>query len=534
MKKSTLLMVLSLVLAIALGVGSTLAYLTDTDADKNVMTVGRVSIVQNEQQRVEQDGQFTDPLEPFEDNKMVLPYTPREGDADKVTVGDHELELSDTKNNYIDKIVSVTNTSNVDVYVRTLVAVPTGGSAWEPTPAADADSWLHWETPQGGDDHWTLNTTPVDIITVDEVNYYVWEFVHKEAVAPQEITYPVIRGLYMDSKVDMDDKGYYIADANGNTKRIEDFLDAEGKLNVLVLSQAVQADGFADPTTAMTQAFPYGDDAANVEKWFTGWTADDIGSPGDKNDTNDPPVFSIAVKTAEELVDALRTYDEITLEGNISADAYEIGENADVDINLGGNTLTGSITNNGDVKISGDGILESSVAGIVNNGDAEISNVKMNAGSTADYAAISLAGSETVYDNLELDSAGGGIGAVDGAQVTFKSGSIAVNTASTSGRYNFYAEGDGTVITIEDGTFSFSKTLNQKRAYIYAGAGTTVYVKGGNFGPASTRSGYTAGILGAGDVIITGGTFGFDPSAWVADGYQAVKTENTWIVSAIN
>ncbi|MBR2717848.1 MAG: SipW-dependent-type signal peptide-containing protein [Clostridia bacterium] len=291
MKKSTLLMVLSLVLAIALGVGSTLAYLTDTDADKNVMTVGRVSIVQNEQQRVEQDGQFTDTLEPFEDNKMVLPYTPREGDADKVTVGDHELELSDTKNNYIDKIVSVTNTSNVDVYVRTLVAVPTGGSAWEPTPAADADSWLHWETPQGGDDHWTLNTTPVDIITVDEVNYYVWEFVHKEAVAPQEITYPVIRGLYMDSKVDMDDKGYYIADANGNTKRIEDFLDAEGKLNVLVLSQAVQADGFADPTTAMTQAFPYGDDAANVEKWFTGWTADDIGSPGDKNDTNDPPIL---------------------------------------------------------------------------------------------------------------------------------------------------------------------------------------------------------------------------------------------------
>ena len=90
------------------------------------------------------------------------------------------------------------------------------------------------------------------------------------------------------------------------------------------------------------------------------------------------------------------------------------------------------------------------------------------------------------------------------------------------------------MVTIEDGTFSFSKTLNQKRAYIYAGSGATVYVKGGTFGPASARSGYTAGILGDGDIIITGGTFGFDPSAWVADGYQAVKDGTTWTVSAIN
>ena len=158
----------------------------------------------------------------------------------------------------------------------------------------------------------------------------------------------------------------------------------------------------------------------------------------------------------------------------------------------------------------------------------------MNAGSAADYAAVSAAGAETTYNEFELDSAGGGIGAVGGAEVTFNSGSVAVNTTSTSGRYNFYAEGAGTVITINGGEFSFSTTLNQKRAYIYAGAGTTVYVNGGTFGPASTRSGYTAGILTGGDgkVIITGGTFGFDPSTWVADGYEAVKSGTTWTVSA--
>ena len=59
-------------------------------------------------------------------------------------------------------------------------------------------------------------------------------------------------------------------------------------------------------------------------------------------------------------------------------------------------------------------------------------------------------------------------------------------------------------------------------------------VNGGTFGKASTRSGYTAGILGSGTVIIKGGTFGFDPSAWVADGYTATKDETTktWTVAA--
>ena len=79
---------------------------------------------------------------------------------------------------------------------------------------------------------------------------------------------------------------------------------------------------------------------------------------------------------------------------------------------------------------------------------------------------------------------------------------------------------------------NFNKTQNQKRAYIYAESGTTVYVKGGNFGEASTRSGYTAGILGEGTVIITGGSFGFDPSAWVASGYTATENNGVWTVSA--
>ena len=62
--------------------------------------------------------------------------------------------------------------------------------------------------------------------------------------------------------------------------------------------------------------------------------------------------------------------------------------------------------------------------------------------------------------------------------------------------------------------------------------GAVVYVNGGTFGQASTRDGYKEGIKtnGTGKVIITGGTFGFDPSAWVASGYVATKTGSTWTV----
>ena len=211
-------------------------------------------------------------------------------------------------------------------------------------------------------------------------------------------------------------------------------------------------------------------------------------------------------------------------------DAMTVAEDAVVTLNLDNYTLNNSLTNNGEVTVNG-GTIDVEKAGLENYGNATLTDVEMNAGSSADYSNISKAGSVTVYNNVTIDSAGGGIGATDGANVTFNDGSVAVNSKSTSGRYLFYAVGEGTVVTINGGEFSFSKTLNQKRAYIYAGEGATVYVNGGTFGKASTRSGYTTGILGDGDVIIKGGTFGFDPTQWVADGYEATKDNGVWTVS---
>ena len=156
--------------------------------------------------------------------------------------------------------------------------------------------------------------------------------------------------------------------------------------------------------------------------------------------------------------------------------------------------------------------------------------VTLTSGSKDDYGLIVRNGNTVISGEGSIDSKGGGIAVVNGANVTYNAGDMRVDTESTSGRYLFFLEGAGSTLTINDGNFSWDPKDNQKRAYIYAGAGTTAYVNGGTFGKASTRSGYTAGIMGEGKVIITGGTFGFDPSAWVAEGYKAIKDGSKYVV----
>ena len=168
---------------------------------------------------------------------------------------------------------------------------------------------------------------------------------------------------------------------------------------------------------------------------------------------------------------------------------------------------------------------------------SDVQNVTLNfngnalkSGSTVNYGLIARDNTEVTINDVEFTSAGGGVAAVNGSKVIFDGESVYVDSAATSGRYLFYAEGTGSEIVINAGTFSWDPNDNNKRAYVYADAGTKVTINGGTFGKASTRSGYTAGILGDGEVVINGGTFGFDPSNWVADGHTVTKSGSTWTV----
>ena len=209
---------------------------------------------------------------------------------------------------------------------------------------------------------------------------------------------------------------------------------------------------------------------------------------------------------------------------NVGANADEAFETVGMAIEGGEYCLTKDVTlqrDNASSRVSHNAIFEnvtfdSTGACFQNMGvDVQMFDVNMSTSSSGDYANI-IHGGVTVFNNVNIDAAGGTVG-VTGGKAIFNSGSAVISGTTTNPRYNFYVDGQGTELEINGGEFNFtSKTL--KRAYIYSAAGTTVTINGGTFGTASTRNGYTAGILGDGTVIIKGGTFGFDPTQWVADG----------------
>lgn len=265
----------------------------------------------------------------------------------------------------------------------------------------------------------------------------------------------------------------------------------------------------------------------------------------------------ILVNAADKgLVNALFTLDTDKEDVEVKVDNLPVQRNWRT--NIIGRMLTGDITFNIDIdpifdgeEIYPDTLEEELLFAAANGGEVTLTqnvevdyisaegnfelnieeNVTLTSGSPANYAVIVRDGKTVINSDGEINALGGGIGVINGAEVIYNGGTLEVNTESTSQRYNFYAQDQGSSITINGGEFSFSSTLNQKRAYVYAGVGTTVYINGGNFGKASSRSGYTDGIYGDGEIIITGGSFGFNPSSrWVKDGYKVIVKDGKYYV----
>ena len=116
--KKVLSFALVLVLTIVATVGITVAYLTDTDEEKNTFALGNVEIELVEQQRAEDaNGNKTTTLEDFANDKVLLPIVgSAQGEKDRLGLP--------TAANWVDKIVDITNTGSQDAYVRVLMAFP--------------------------------------------------------------------------------------------------------------------------------------------------------------------------------------------------------------------------------------------------------------------------------------------------------------------------------------------------------------------------------------------------------------------------
>lgn len=321
MKNRKLLLIVSLVLALTMSLGGTLAYLQDSDADVNVMTLGSVTITQNEHQRAKNadgsyktatiDNQTSYVLEVYENDKPLLPTTELKADGTPDNHGAGGWDSTPVRmtqigsyggmqvfksKNAADKFVTVTNTGKSDAYVRTIVAVEAGSTNGDLI---------------GTSYHGTWTKNPIGICEIDEKNYYVTEYVyagaegvrHENGILPaHDTTYPSLSQVYLKSKATNADM--IALDGNNN-----------GKLDILVLSQAIQADGFADAATALNAGFGEVNET-NVAEWFK---KDNlvVGTPGDKWPSNDVPSDELTVvSTVEELAEALNNNENVILKND--------------------------------------------------------------------------------------------------------------------------------------------------------------------------------------------------------------------------
>ncbi len=249
--KKALAWLLVIAMTAALAVGGTLAYLTDTDEDVNVMTVGQVKIDQLEYERVDVETSGDDAkVQEFHDNKPLYPAVTKDGwdtadgvvDWEQIGKDGYTSDIWDpTKiNNEVDKMVFVKNKGDWDAYVRTVFAFEAGNY----TSLDDYLKDVHLNL-NATDWTWEWVETP---ITIGGSQYFVATATYNKVLKPGALTEISLSQIALDSSVTNEDVAGF-----GETYQ------------VLVQSQAVQVAGFTDADTALNEAF--GEIAATKVPW---------------------------------------------------------------------------------------------------------------------------------------------------------------------------------------------------------------------------------------------------------------------------
>ena len=237
MSKKKIISLCLVVCLLATAIGGTLAYFTDTEAVKNVMTMGNVDIEQIEQERSPDGG-----LQPYTQNQTLLPMGGYDWEEVNVN-GDSISVLADG----LDKIVTVKNNGNSDAYVRTIVALEAGKSEDE----AKSMWYKNLAVSDNADGTQVIRDDKDLYVQIGDTWFAIVVYTYCDAIAAGTESVPSLTGV-----------GLYPE----TTK--EAVANLEGDYEVLVVSQAVQASDMGDDAgAALDKAF--GDvDATNVAKWF--------------------------------------------------------------------------------------------------------------------------------------------------------------------------------------------------------------------------------------------------------------------------
>ncbi len=232
MKKKVFAVALAVAL-VAMVVGGSLAWFTDSDEATNTFTIGSIEIEQHEKEHDNQ-GNLVD----FTQNKVLMPIVKMDNPA------------SDP--NYEEKIVTVENVGKNPAYVRTSIAIPQTLNGYLNLDVDTTNGWAH-----------DFSTTNVNVGGMD---YVVYTYYYTAPLNAGDTSTELLKGVYLYAEVDVQ-KNETTGDMEfckwNDTTKTFDFSgfvvqDAEGTtypVNVLVATQAVQSEGFADAQSALDSAF---------------------------------------------------------------------------------------------------------------------------------------------------------------------------------------------------------------------------------------------------------------------------------------
>lgn len=208
MSKKTWILITCLVLSLAMGLGGSLAYLTDRDADVNVFTMGNVDI---------------ELTEDFEQGAELIPGVD------------------------IKKEVRVENVGNNDAWVWVDIAIPkilddTNDASSNVVhfnyskDAEYAEEW-NWKNDEG---KWAVR-----VETIGDIEYNVYTVKRIEPLAAKATTgYPVMHKVYMDPHVDITPDGQLYHVEKGVATDLNWNINEDGAPYMYVSAYAIQTNGF--------------------------------------------------------------------------------------------------------------------------------------------------------------------------------------------------------------------------------------------------------------------------------------------------
>ena len=250
MKKKILSIALVVAMIAIIAAGS-FAYFTDKDEATNTFTAGGVKIDLIEQER------GANGLQPFTQGKVLMPIV---GSAQ----GEKDSYGQPVAKNYVDKMVTVTNTGKSAAWVRAYFAIPSAlDDGFEESFNASMNilhfnfgnengvstynnQWLWGSVAKPNHSGWNYFET-----TIDGVAYNVYFADYYQPLAADATTAQFVSGVYLDNHVDMNDQGNYIDTRFPNA----DLSILKGDVKCPVKVVAVQADGFANAADAVNAAF---------------------------------------------------------------------------------------------------------------------------------------------------------------------------------------------------------------------------------------------------------------------------------------